>query len=340
MAARVIESRRDRLITILVAPLMSCSARLPVYTLLIAAFIPATSLVSVRGYTILGVQGVTMLAMYSIGVITAVLVAFTLKKTILPGATPPFVMELPSYKFPGLTTVVMRVAERGWAFVKRAGTLIFAVSILVWAASYFPRDPQLETALRQEAAADIAVIDEQVTILATEGEMYSDALAELEAEKADLENDVDNRVASAYLEQSYLGRAGHFIEPAVRPLGWDWRIGCAAIASFPAREVIVGTLGVIYGLGDEEDEESATLREQLHNAKWAGTDRPVFNIPVALSIMVFFALCAQCAATLAVIKRETNSWRWPIFTFVYMTGLAYFAAMATYQIGMWIGGGS
>ena len=333
MAARVIENRRDRLITILVAPLMSCSARLPVYTLLIAAFIPASSLVSFGGVPILGMQGVTMLAMYSIGVVTAVLVAFTLKKTILPGVTPPFVMELPGYKFPGLGTVFMRVGERGWAFVKRAGTLIFAVSILVWAASYFPRDPQVEAEVRKAHAAEIAELDERLAAV-TDGEKAN----ALEAEKEELVGEIDNLVASAYLEQSFLGRAGHLIEPVVRPLGWDWRIGCAAIASFPAREVIVGTLGVIYGLGDEEDEESDTLREQMKNATWAGTDRPVFNVPVALSIMVFFALCAQCAATLAVIKRETNSWGWPIFTFVYMTALAYVGALVTYQVGMMIGG--
>ena len=333
MAARVIENRRDRLITILVAPLMSCSARLPVYTLLIAAFIPATSLLSIGGYSLLGVQGVTMMAMYSLGVVTAIAVAFILKKTILPGATPPFVMELPSYKFPGLTTVLMRVAERGWAFVRRAGTLIFAASILVWAASYFPRDPQVEADVRAEYAQQITTIDDQIAE-STATEANAETVAELEAEKSELQSEIDNRVASAYLEQSFLGRAGHFVEPVVRPLGWDWRIGCAAIASFPAREVIVGTLGVIYGLGAEEDEESDTLREQLHDAKWPGTDRKVFNIPVALSIMVFFALCAQCAATLAVIKRETNNWGWPIFTFVYMTVLAYLGALVTYQVGM------
>jgi ferrous iron transport protein B len=120
----------------------------------------------------------------------------------------------------------------------------------------------------------------------------------------------------------------------VRPLGWDWRIGCAAIASFPAREVVVSTLGIIYNLGGEEDEESPALRDKLREATWDGTDEPVYNLPVALSLMVFFALCAQCAATLAVIKRETNSWRWPIFTFVYMTTLAYLGALATYTIGM------
>jgi ferrous iron transport protein B len=133
---------------------------------------------------------------------------------------------------------------------------------------------------------------------------------------------------------------GRWIEPAVRPLGWDWRIGCAAIASFPAREVVMGVLGVIYNLGSEIDVgaegDQSRLQERLRAATWEGTDRPVFNVPVALSIMVFFALCAQCASTLVVIKRETASWRWPIFTFVYMTTLAYLGALATYQIGMLI----
>jgi len=129
---------------------------------------------------------------------------------------------------------------------------------------------------------------------------------------------------------------GKAIEPLVRPLGWDWRIGCAAIASFPAREVVVATLGVIYNLGEGQDEGSDELKDTLRNAKWAGTDRPVFNVPVALSIMVFFALCAQCASTLAVMRRETGSWRWPALTFVYMTALAYVGALVTYQVGMWM----
>jgi ferrous iron transport protein B len=129
---------------------------------------------------------------------------------------------------------------------------------------------------------------------------------------------------------------GKAIEPVVRPLGWDWRIGCAAIASFPAREVLVATLGVIYNLGEGQDEESPELQETLRAATWTGTDRPVFNIPVALSVMVFFALCAQCASTLAIMRRETGSWSWPALTFVYMTGLAYVGALITYQVGMWI----
>jgi ferrous iron transport protein B len=137
--------------------------------------------------------------------------------------------------------------------------------------------------------------------------------------------------------QSLLGRMGRAIEPAVEPLGWDWRIGCAVIASFPAREVVLGTLGVIYNLGEveiDQEEGQTQLQAQLRGATWDGSDQRVFNVPVALSLMVFFALCAQCAATLAVIKRETNSWGWPAFTFVYMTTLAYVAALATYQIGM------
>ena len=215
------------------------------------------------------------------------------KRTILRGQTPPFVMELPSYKWPSLRTVLFRMAERGWVFVRCAGTLILAVSILVWAALYYPHDPQATHQQQQR--------------------------------------------------NSFLGRAGRVIEPAVQPLGWDWRIGCAVIASLPAREIVVATLGVMYHLDDETGAGSPAERHargarSSASVTWDGTDRPVFNIPVALSIMVFFALCAQCAATLAVIRRETNSWRWPAFTFAYMTTLAYFGAMATYQFGMWIGG--
>ena len=302
MATRVVENERDRLTTILVAPLLTCSARLPIYALLIAAFIPE------QGYLggVLSLQGLTLAALYLLGILAAVVVALVLKRTILRGRTPPFLMELPSYKWPSPLTVLFRMTERGWVFLRCAGTLILAVSILVWAALYYPHDP---TATHQQQQRN-----------------------------------------------SYLGRAGRVIEPAVKPLGWDWRIGCAVLASLPAREVVVATLGVMYHLDDEPGDgpnlrvnENGTVpfdarpasgrwSAKLHSATWDGTDRPVYNIPVALSIMVFFALCAQCAATLAVIRRETNSWRWPAFTFVYMTALAYVAALATYQVGMWIGG--
>ena len=151
---------------------------------------------------------------------------------------------------------------------------------------------------------------------------------------------LDHQIAAAYQRNSILGRLGHAIEPAVRPLGWDWRIGCAVLASLPAREVVVATLGVVYGLGKDAAAESTegaeSLQSRLHAATWDDTGRPVFTIPVALSIMVFYALCAQCGATLAVMRRETNSWRWPAFAFTYMTVLAYLGALVTYQLGTFL----
>lgn len=328
MATRVIENRRDRLTTILVAPLMSCSARLPVYSIMIAAFVPGVAWAG----GLVTLQGVTLLAMYLVGIVAAVVVALVLKRTLLRGATPPFVMELPNYKIPAAGVVLYRMFDRGMAFIKRAGTLIFAASIVVWALLYYPRDAELEAA-------------------------YQARLQGLEAQLADLPSrspqrpaiedqlaTVENELAAAHQRNSFLGRAGHWIEPAVRPLGWDWRIGCAAIASFPAREVVVSTLGVLFSLGpevDPEDDESrGRLIEALRGARWADDGRPLFSVPVALSLMVFFALCAQCVSTLAVIKRETNSWWWPAFTFAYMTVLAYVSALATYQIGTWLGGGA
>jgi ferrous iron transport protein B len=315
MATRVIENRRDRLATILISPLMSCSARLPVYVILIGAFVPAQSYLG----GLLGLQGLVLLAMYSVGAIVAIGVAWLLKKTLLRGETPPFVMELPSYKVPSLRTVTYRMAERGWAFLARAGTVIFAVTIVIWALAYYPHS-------EGPVAADIAA--ERAALAGNAA-----ALAEFD----ETEN-LDHLAASLHQRYSFLGRAGQWIEPVVRPLGWDWRIGCAAIASFPAREVVMGVLGVIYHLGPEVDVGSegdqSRLQEQLRAARWDDTGQRVYNLPVALSIMVFFALCAQCAATLAVIRRETNSWRWPAFTFAYMTALAYVGAFLTYQIGI------
>jgi ferrous iron transport protein B len=327
MATRVIENRRDRLVTIMIAPLMTCSARLPVYVLLIAAFIPRRSIfpsLNLFGWQwSLGLQDVTMASLYLLGILVAVVVALLLKRTILPGETPPFVMELPSYKVPDVRVVLHRMLERGWAFIRRAGTLIFAVAIVVWAAGYFPHDSeQVETPFRSQQIQLQEEFAEAQTAVVPGGR----SAAEIEAELARLENEI----AGAYIRQSYLGRVGHWIEPLVRPLGWDWRIGCAVVASFPAREVVVGTLGVIYNLG--ENEGSTALRDSLRAARWDGTDRPVFNVPVALSIMVFFALCAQCVSTLAIIRRETNSWRWPLFSFTYMTLLAYVGAWITYQV--------
>ncbi len=323
MAARVIENRRDRLTTILVAPLMSCSARLPVYAILIGAFIPA------RAYAggLIQLQGLTLFAMYLVGIVAAAGVALVLKRTLLRGPTPPFVMELPSYKWPSPSIVILRMAERGWAFIYRAGTLILAVSILVWAASYYPHN-SAEVATQLEPRAEV---------LSAAIERLADGSMERAAVEDELV-EVEHSIAAAYQRDSFLGRLGRTIEPAVRPLGWDWRIGCAAIASFPAREVVMGALGVIYNLGSDLDVGDVTDQDRLTGrmraAKWDDTGLPVYNVPVALSIMVFFALCAQCASTLVIIRRETNSWRWPVFTFTYMTALAYVGAFLTYQIGM------
>ncbi|HEX7445984.1 MAG TPA: ferrous iron transport protein B [Pirellulales bacterium] len=326
MATRVIENRRDRLTTILVAPLMSCSARLPVYTLLIAAFIPARSYLG----GLIGLQGLTMTAMYLIGIVTAAAVAWLLKRTLLRGPTPPFVMELPTYKWPAAGTVLYRMIERGWAFVRRAGTLVVAVSIVVWAALYYPHSAEVEAPFEARKQA----IENQLAAAPPDDPERDDLLRE----RARL----DHEIAGAYNRQSILGRFGRWLEPAVRPLGWDWRIGSAVLASFPAREVVVATLGIIYNLGEEldleNDDDQNRLQEVLRQAHWEDTGQPVFNVPVALSIMVFFALCAQCASTLVIIKRETNSWGWPLFTFGYMTTLAYLAALVTYQVGMLLPG--
>ncbi|MBL8795947.1 MAG: ferrous iron transport protein B [Planctomycetia bacterium] len=366
MAARVIENQRDRFTTILVAPLMSCSARLPVYLLLIAAFLPA----SVYGEW---TPVLTMFAMYLIGLIVAPLIALLLKRTLLRGETPVFVMEMPLYKRPSLRTVLRRMFDAGWAFVYRAGTLILASMIVVWALLYFPNtdangvkyddriaalnEPHEEA--RKELKAlkvSIAKESEELEKLNTAAQHAGEAglpaadearREELEAAVKPVEEKMEplqarlkpideaiNKIKGEWKANSLLGQLGHIIEPVVAPLGWDWRIGTAALASFPAREVIVGTLGIIYDLGEEAEESD--LATALQEAKWESgpkAGQPVFSIPVALSIMVFFALCAQCASTLAVIKRETRSWGWAAFTFGYMTALAYIGALLVYQIG-------
>jgi len=305
MATRVIENPRDRLATIFVAPFMSCSARLPVYLLLITAFIPATAVLG--GWV--SVRGLVLLAMYLVGVFVAIPTAWLLKKTVLRGESSPLVLELPEYKWPDWKVVFVRVFDACRAFVVRAGTLIFAASIVIWAAGYFPSDHSRQHSL--QTAIESAGPDADMSIW--EAELQS--------------------VSGRLLEDSFLGQLGHAIEPIVKPLGWDWRIGVGAIASFPAREVIIATLGTVYSLGGDVDEEDEGLMDALRSSTWPD-GRPVYNIPVALSIMVFFALCAQCASTLLVMKRETNSWRWPIFSFLYMTALAYLGALLTYQIGM------
>lgn len=315
MATRVIENRQDRLLTILIAPLMSCSARLPVYLLMIAAFVPQINVLHW-----IPLQGLVLFAMYCVGALVAIPVAWVLRKFVFRGETPPFVMELPSYKWPSSRIVFLRVYESVKSFIFRAGTLIFCTTILVWAAAYFPGDHTRE----QQLQIQIATLEEEAA--QSSSEELTERIEQLRTEV--------HHVSGELLAKSYLGRSGKRIEPLVRPLGWDWRIGVSVIASFPAREVVLATMGTIFSLGSEvaDEGEEQHFAASLQQATWPD-GRPLFTLPVALSIMVFFALCAQCAATLMIIRRETNSWRWPIVTFVYMTGLAYISAFAVYQIG-------
>jgi ferrous iron transport protein B len=304
MATRTIESRRDRFATIMIAPFMSCSARLPVYTLMIATFFAGRT---VFGFISLG--ALLMLAMYTLGIVVAIIVAFILKRTVLKAPPPPFVMELPPYRLPNLRTVFQNMVTRAWLFLKRAGTVILAISIILWALMYFPR------ALTPAGPAPGTVIENGVVVES------SAVLPE-----------------SEQLKHSFAGRLGHTIEPVIRPLGFDWKIGVALIASFAAREVLVSTLSIIYNVGKDENEQSETLISAVRDAK-TDAGQPTWTPLTALTLMVFFVLAMQCMSTLAVVRRETNSWTWPAFMLTYMTGLAYVAALITYQVGKALGYG-
>ncbi len=298
MATRTIESPKDRLVTILVTPLASCSARLPVYALVISALF--------GGQTVLGflhVGTLLLLSMYLLSIVSAVGLAALFKRTLLKSPTPPLVLELPPYKAPRLPDVLRRVGERCWVFVKDAGSIIMATTIVLWALLSYPK-----------AEPAPALVEKRASIEATvpEGEARDAALAE-----------VDGAVASAQLQQTWGARAGMAIEPIIEPLGFDWRIGIGLIASLAAREVIVATLGLVFALGDA-DAESEALRDVV-----AKNYSPL----TGLSLMIFFLFAAQCMSTLAIVRRETGSWRWPAFMFGYMTALAYFASLVTYQVG-------
>jgi ferrous iron transport protein B len=322
MASRVIENRRDRLATILVAPLMSCSARLPVYTLMIGAFLTS----GYPGW----VPGLTLFAMYLIGLLVAPLIALLLKRTILRGETPVFVMEMPVYKRPSLRTVLRRVLDSGWAFVRRAGTFILASMVLIWALLYFPREDEQG----QSYDLQIAKLRGDLSNLKQNTKFENDDAKNAIEDAAQAIEKTIAQIDGEWKRNSYLGRIGHTLEPVVKPLGWDWKIGMAALASFPAREVVVGTMGIIYNMGKVDSGNIRDLEQvgATPLAKALQEDK-VFTVPVALSLMIFFALCCQCTSTLAVIRRETNSWRWPLFTFGYMTVLAYLGALLVYQVG-------
>jgi len=266
---------------------MSCSARLPVYTLIIGAFFSGRNVLGV-----LSLGAVIILAMYLLGIAVAIIVASILKRTILNAPPPPFVMELPPYRLPNFSNVAHALLTRCTVFLKRAGTVILSISILLWALMAFPR-----------SAAPV-----------TSGDSTS----------------------AIQIENSFAGRAGRLIEPAIKPLGFDWKIGIGLISSFAARETIISTLSIVYNVGDKGENKSASLVDTLRNAKRADGTR-VWTPLTGVSLMIFFLLACQCMSTVAIVRRETNSWRWPLFMIVYMMVLAYVASLVTFQGGRLLG---
>lgn len=328
MATRSIEDRRDRLVTILVLPLVSCSARLPVYTLIIASLFAADE--SVLG--IFTVGGLMMLSMYGLSVLITIGVAFVLKRTVLESPTPPLVLELPPYRLPQPAAVARRVYERCKVFIRDAGTVILALSMVLWALMYFPREvePSFDVAaergrIQQAYQASIARVRDP--------DKRADSVVRLERAMAT----IDRRVEAERLEASIAGRIGKTLEPVIEPLGYDWKIGVGLLASFAAREVFVSTLGLVYGIGEDVDEESSSLRDRLRNEVDPDTGKPIYTPLVGLSLMIFFLLAAQCMSTVAVVRRETMSWRWPVFMVGYMTALAWLGAFLVYQGGRLLG---
>lgn len=282
MATRTIESPKDRLVTMLVAPLMSCSARLPVYALLIAAFIPQQRVLGV-----FSLPGLTLLSMYLLGLFMALGMAWLFKKTLLKGAPPLFIMELPPYKLPSWRSILLQMWERSKLFLERAGTIILGVSIILWFLASYPK--------------------------------------------------VEGATPAEQLQRSFVGQAGRFIEPLIRPLGFDWKIGIGMIGSLLQREVFVSTMGTIYNIQNADD-ESVSLHELMRKDVDPETGAPVWSVLTAICVMVYYVLAMQCMSTVAVMHRETNGWRWPLFQIGYMTALAYGVTLIVYRAGLWIGG--
>lgn len=300
MATRTMERRRDRILTMMVVPLMTCSARLPVYTLVIAALIPASR----------ATQGLLMVGMYAFSVITALAAAWVMSKTVKPlkAKRLPFFIELPPYRVPKLTGVLSMMWQRSSMFLREAGTVILVCSIALWALLYFPRElPSSEP----------------------------DYDAQLEVAPEEQKPELENAKASALLKNSYAGRLGHAIEPTIEPLGFDWKIGIGLIGSFAAREVFVSTMGIVYSVG-EADETSDDLRNAMRTETRAD-GKPAYPPLVGLCIMIFFALACQCISTLAIVKRETGGYAWPLFLFAYMTVLAWVVTFLVYQGGKLLG---
>jgi ferrous iron transport protein B len=298
LSTRTMERRRDRLITMMVIPLMTCSARLPVYALIIGALFPPSR---VLGF--LPVQGLLMVGMYLFSTIMALVVAAVLGRTLLSGERIPLLMEMPPYRLPHWPSVVRMMWRRSASFLREAGTVILACTVIMWLLLSFPRQPELVErydGLRAEAATQL------------EDQALEQRLGQLDSAQAG--------------EQ-----LGHALEPVIAPLGFDWKIGVGLVGAFAAREVFVSTMGVVYGLGEVSD-DSVGLREHIRKETYAD-GRPVYSPLVGLSLMVFFALACQCMSTLAVVRRETHTWRWPAFLFAYTLALAWTASFAVFQLG-------
>jgi len=319
MATRTIQDSKARLVTILVAPFMSCSARLPVYVLMIGAFIEPRYGAAVAG--------AALFSMHFVGLLVAMPFAYLMNEYILKTPPQPFLMELPSYQIPKVRDVMLKMYSQGKEFVVNAGTVIFAITIIIWALLYFPRTESVEIETREIFVSEIA---------ARNGWTEEFALASIHEDEA-IVAALDHKVSSAFIEQSWMGRIGKTLQPVFAGAGFDWKITVGVIASFPAREVIISTLGIIYSLGGDVDEEAGDLREAMASQKWQSGPKagmPIFTIPVVIALMVFFALCQQCGATLAVIAQET-SWRWAAVSFGFMTILAWLASIGINQVGSW-----
>lgn len=318
MATRTIEDKKLRLITIMVAPLMSCSARLPIYTIMITAFVPPVSYLG-----LFNSQGMVLTLLYLLGIIMAVAVSFLLKKTAYQTEPGTFIMEMPSYKLPNLWSVFIRVYNRSRVFVLRAGTVIMAITIIIWALGYYPHSEEISAEYDQKRQELAASFDQS----ATASTYTEEQQAELSA--------LGSQEAGAQLRNSYFARMGQAVEPAFRPLGWDWKITMSVLASFPAREVIIATLGTIFNLGSDITGESTSLIDKMRQATWDSGEKigqPLFTPAVAISIMIFFALSCQCGATLVTIKQEAGRWKYSVFVFAYMSTLGYLGGLVAYQL--------
>jgi len=311
MATRTMERRRDRLLTMMVLPLMTCSARLPVYFLIIAALFPPSD---VLGF--LPVQSLLMIGMYVFSTVIALIAAAVLGRTLFKGPRVPLILELPPYRRPHWPSVIRMMWQKGRVFLSEAGSVILVCTIALWILLTFPRSPELDV--------DYAAQRAEVQVLGLAPEVYEERVAAIDASEQ-----------GALLRASYGGRLGRAVEPTIQPLGFDWKIGIGLIGAFAAREVFVSTMGVVYGVGDV-DEESSLLREKIRKETYLD-GRPVYTPLVGLSLMVFIALACQCMSTIAAVKRETRSWRWPLFMFAYMTGLAWIASFVVYQGGLLLG---